>query len=84
MTEDEIVLARHFPGETEGARRAAARSPHFRRLVAELALLDRRIARAEDGSEPAPSLHLEAMRRTRLSILEALALILRDAAADGR
>jgi uncharacterized protein len=71
-------LADHFPEEAERIHRLKMDNAHFQQLASEYHALNREIHRCEIGVEPVSDLHLEAMKKTRLSLLDAISLILRE------
>lgn len=72
-------LAECLGVERDQLQRLRAEDAELGRLMEEYAALDRRIVRCEAGIEAESELRLEAMRRARLTLLDAIGL-----AAGGR
>lgn len=78
MSHTPTELADHFPGQVDRIHRLRLENRHFGQLAEEFHSLNRAIHRCETGIEPVSDLHLEAMKKTRLSLLDAIALMLRE------
>ncbi|MEM9047559.1 MAG: DUF465 domain-containing protein [Pseudomonadota bacterium] len=70
-------LADQFPRDAENLHRLRVENAHFRQLADEYHALNRRIHRSETDMEPVSDVQLEAMKKTRLSLLDAIAIMLR-------
>lgn len=83
MTHAPNELAEIFPEAAHRMHDLKAQDAHFARLSEEYHALNRSIHRAETDIEPTDDLRLEAMKKTRLSLLDAIALLLREPAPSG-
>jgi hypothetical protein len=71
-------LAEHFPDDAARIHTLKMENAHFRQLAEEYHVLNRRIHRSETDVEPVGDLELEAMKKARLSLLDAIALMLHE------
>ncbi len=65
-------LVKEFPSHKDTIHRLKMDDAHFRRRMEEYEDLDKRIFRAEDGSEPMDDAALEQLKRQRLALKDEL------------
>lgn len=71
-------LADQFPESVQRIHDLRKTNAHFQQLTTEYHALNRQIHRSETDIEPVSDLQLEAMKKTRLSLLDAIALMLKE------
>lgn len=79
MTHTPHELSELFPDDVETLHRLKIENPHFAVLADRHHTLNREIHRAETDIEPTDDLHLEALKKQRLALLDEIAALIRSA-----
>ena len=81
MTHISQDLHNAFPEDAETLRQLKAEDAHFQALAARFETIDDEARRIEAGLEAASDERLEAMKKTRLAVLDEIAVIVATARA---
>ncbi|HDR27742.1 YdcH family protein [Rhodovulum sp.] len=81
MTNTPHELAEEFPDKADLIHDLKVKDAHFARLFDEYHQINGAVHRAETDIEPTDDFHLTEMRKTRMTLKDEIARILRTAAA---